>query len=687
MSPPPPADARGAMPAASPKGAAAPAPGDSQARSFEEEENKAILGGVWLLWAGVGLQATLASEGVHWVIIQLSGFAFYAPWIYYNVDPRRVMRSFFFLCTKFFFKNFDVAGVSRVPSTGPVILACAPHGNQFVDGLVVLRSCAHRDLGFVTAAVTLRRKWVGAMTRTVGAIPVERPQDLKRAGVGTITAEKGSLVVTGIGTSFLKDLKKGDVVRVKKPACDITVSVVRSDTELETREPVAEDLGGGPRGPVAGAGHKYMVLPHVDQSVMFQASYDYLGAGGVMGIFPEGGSHDRTQLLEVKPGLTIMALGAMQKYPGLKVKIVPLGLNYFKGHRFRSRVFVDIGEPIVPTDDQLARFCQGGEIRRAACRELLEKLAQGLNAVTVQAPDYDSLQFFRLMRRLYLPPANPESTSQRFTLMKAFADRYPELKDKPDVKALYQGVLLYRRILRSHNIPDHVVATRTIGNVSAEMAPELKMKYLLHNVASMVALACVSIPGICMSLPMLVITRVISRRKALEAVRNSSVKLTGRDVMATWKILVSFVMIPLLHFCYTTFAWVRWGRTAAIAYFFAAPFISSFTILFTERLVNLARDSRLLFQTLWNESSGQWLWEYREDLRRRTQQVVSEYDWDHALTASPSLYRQGEHWNEEDSPERGDGHYDFVPAMRRTMSTDIIFASRHETGEEKPHNA
>lgn len=39
-----------------------------------------------------------------------------------------------------------------------------------------------------------------------------------------------------------------------------------------------------------------------------------------------------------------MALGAMAKY-NKKITIVTCGLNYFKGDRFRSKVFVEFGLP------------------------------------------------------------------------------------------------------------------------------------------------------------------------------------------------------------------------------------------------------------------------------------------------------------------------------------------------------
>lgn len=53
----------------------------------------------------------------------------------------------------------------------------------------------------------------------------------------------------------------------------------------------------------------------------------------MIGIFPEGGSHDRTELLPLKAGVCIMALGAMANY-NLNVKIVTLGLNYYRADQF-----------------------------------------------------------------------------------------------------------------------------------------------------------------------------------------------------------------------------------------------------------------------------------------------------------------------------------------------------------------
>lgn len=76
----------------------------------------------------------------------------------------------------------------------------------------------------------------------------------------------------------------------------------------------------------------YKIHPKLDQTEVFNHVFDALQNQQCIGIFPEGGSHDQTKLLPLKPGVSIMALGAMLKYPELKIKIVGCGLKYFKPH-------------------------------------------------------------------------------------------------------------------------------------------------------------------------------------------------------------------------------------------------------------------------------------------------------------------------------------------------------------------
>jgi glycerol-3-phosphate O-acyltransferase/dihydroxyacetone phosphate acyltransferase len=61
--------------------------------------------------------------------------------------------------------------------------------------------------------------------------------------------------------------------------------------------------------PLYSAGpYSYKITPFVDQAEMFAKVTERLVQGGCVGIFPEGGSHDRPELLPLKAGVTIMAL-------------------------------------------------------------------------------------------------------------------------------------------------------------------------------------------------------------------------------------------------------------------------------------------------------------------------------------------------------------------------------------------
>lgn len=70
-------------------------------------------------------------------------------------------------------------------------------------------------------------------------------------------------------------------------------------------------------------------MPLVDHSEMFKSVTDRLCHGDCVGVFPEGGSHDRSDFLPLKAGFAIMALNTMAEHPGVSVKLVPCGLNYF----------------------------------------------------------------------------------------------------------------------------------------------------------------------------------------------------------------------------------------------------------------------------------------------------------------------------------------------------------------------
>jgi 1-acyl-sn-glycerol-3-phosphate acyltransferase len=70
-----------------------------------------------------------------------------------------------------------------------------------------------------------------------------------------------------------------------------------------------------------------------------------LATGAVMGIFPEGKSHDAARLALVRSGAARLALQALAA-GATGLRVVSVGINYERKERFRSAVWIKIGRPI-----------------------------------------------------------------------------------------------------------------------------------------------------------------------------------------------------------------------------------------------------------------------------------------------------------------------------------------------------
>ncbi|CAJ0755706.1 326_t:CDS:2 [Entrophospora sp. SA101] len=70
---------------------------------------------------------------------------------------------------------------------------------------------------------------------------------------------------------------------------------------------------------------------------------------------------------------------------------------------------------------------------------------------------------------------------------------------------------------------------------------------LIYRIIVLTIWIILGLPGFILNLPLIIIARVISAKKAKEAVESSSVKVAGRDVLATWKLLVALVVTPSLR--------------------------------------------------------------------------------------------------------------------------------------------
>jgi glycerol-3-phosphate O-acyltransferase/dihydroxyacetone phosphate acyltransferase len=250
---------------------------------------------------------------------------------------------------------------------------------------------------------------------------VARAADNAKPGTGCVTlSQEDPCVVLGQGTRFTAEFSPKMQIMLPKSfnSAVAEVAEVISDTELKIKKEFSRDSVKGSRIREKFAelqeegqqGVEFKTLPYVNQEEMYRYVYQCLKKGGCIGIFPEGsfydvsslticlyrscgvgGSHDRTDLLPLKAGVSMMALGAMANDPNVQVKIVPVGLSYFHAHRFRSRAVVEFGTALDVPPEFVDMFKEGGQRKREAVAKFLDLIYDGLKTVTIRAPDYDTL--------------------------------------------------------------------------------------------------------------------------------------------------------------------------------------------------------------------------------------------------------------------------------------------------------
>ena len=74
-----------------------------------------------------------------------------------------------------FFREIHPRSSWRIPKKGPVIFVAAPHANQFIDPLILMRVVRHdakRRIAFLIAEKSMRRKFIGFAASLVGSVPV-----------------------------------------------------------------------------------------------------------------------------------------------------------------------------------------------------------------------------------------------------------------------------------------------------------------------------------------------------------------------------------------------------------------------------------------------------------------------------------------------------------------------------------
>ncbi len=129
----------------------------------------------------------------------------------------------------------------------------------------------------------------------------------------------------------------------------------------------------------------------------FRYCYATLGLKRTVVIFPERGTVWEKKLRPIQRGAAKIAFGAMDKHPGLDLKIIPVGVNFEDPRKFQSDVVVRFGDPIDARDYHV----ESAEVPQKAVQDLTGRIEDGLRELVHDVRNAEQEASFDMALELY----------------------------------------------------------------------------------------------------------------------------------------------------------------------------------------------------------------------------------------------------------------------------------------------
>ncbi len=300
-------------------------------------------------------------------------------------------------------------------------------------------------------------------------------------------------------------------------------------------------------------------MDHQDQSAIDnQNAFDRLNEalikGNAMGIFPEGISHNESQIAQLKTGTARIAFSFIKSQKS-HLFLNPCGLYYQSPGQFRTAAFVQFAPPFLlmptldqhwilyrfePQEDQQCSFEQfnklewveeggsvgsGAKIEVSAQEEvkwLTQKLDTALRSITVNAESWDTIKLLDMVRRLYQP--GRIRLEQKVELNRRFNQVYPSIAQEAELKALTQEIKEYQEDLYDLGLSDRQIQLKH------------QRLLLLYRGLSQLVLCCIWFP-------IALLTSFVHIPMGILIKYGAFTLAPRKDVIATTKFLMGFVLV------------------------------------------------------------------------------------------------------------------------------------------------
>ncbi len=276
-------------------------------------------------------------------------------------------------------------------------------------------------------------------------------------------------------------------------------------------------------------------------------------------IFPEGKSHSAPQLSDIKTGCARIALKAVRG--GQALRIIPIGLTYAQKHLFRSKVHVEVGEPILvqAVGDGLT-----GEAEQEWVRSLTNKVGEAMRTVTLNLESWEDLDLIHTADRLFaLRNGYREKDTDRLRLFARGASMLRSV-DPERFDDLKEDVLSFHARLE--------VVSANPGDLAVSFEEKPVRTFVLRNLAA-----------ITFGFPLFAVGMVLYFVPYLFLKALALAVPVSRDRVGTLKFISAVIMVPLWWSLLTVSAWWFFGLLGMVIVLLGAFPLAVFTLYFVER--------------------------------------------------------------------------------------------------------
>jgi 1-acyl-sn-glycerol-3-phosphate acyltransferase len=258
----------------------------------------------------------------------------------------------------------------------------------------------------------------------------------------------------------------------------------------------------------------------------FTLTRELLKSGGAIAIFPEGISHNESQLQPLKTGAARIAIGAVSsgKNPSsLDLKIIPVGLYYTNKTTFRSEALLHFGEAVQVLPAELD---ENGQPPRETVRDLTAQIEKNLRRVTLNAESESQIEVARIAEEVITTTTpHEENLGERLEILQKFLD---ESKSENDEK-------LEKRLAEYDQKLDKLGIESEFLNL-ADLSKKLVLKHAVIRSWHLILLAPLAIFGAILHFPAYQIGKIAAFFQD---------KKGDFDMLSTVKLLTSMVFMPV----------------------------------------------------------------------------------------------------------------------------------------------